>query len=653
MNGSNKPDNEPLNALPDIISGPIIRRATPQKLVIWLATSKAFNFSFELFQTSQGERLSTLELNKEHCEIFQLGVHAFITLLEIPLPGDATHFCYDLHLSTKDKTADSKEDKYLSELCPHLLYPFEDRFTVCIKEKIDKFYHGSCRKPHHPSADALIQVDKQLAATDGNYADTPAFLLMSGDQVYTDDVSGPMLNAIQQLIPRLGLFEEPLPSEHIQHSSELTVSPYNYYQRCELLPHVDAERGWLDAFIGPSKMPIFSSRSANKHLISFAEMSAMYLLTWSDALWRLVDWNTVEATTESLGDSYRNEYLFELEVIKEFQQGLSNVARLLAHLPTYMIFDDHDITDDWNLTRGWEEAAYNNAFSKRIIGNSLITYFLFQGWGNCPEKFDLEFKTKVHHGLKELKLSQQTSPTSKQDALIDFLLQFDQWHFTLDCHPKLVVLDTRTHRWRSERSLTRPSGLMDWEALSDMQQELIGEDAVMMVSAAPIFGIKFIEVVQRFFTFIGQALMVDAENWMAHPGSASVILNIFLHKKTPRNFVILSGDVHYSFTFNVRIRRRKESPYIWQITASGIKNQFPDKLLKVFDFFDRWLYTSRSPLNFFTKRRRMRIMARKINGDRNRRILNQSGIGYLELDSKGKPTNIQLLTAKGETENFL
>jgi hypothetical protein len=68
-----------------------------------------------------------------------------------------------------------------------------------------------------------------------------------------------------------------------------------------------------------------------------------------------------------------------------------------------------------------------------------------------------------------------------------------------------------------------------------------------MVSPAPVLGVKLIENVQRVFTWLGLALMVDAENWMAHPGAAHVMLNIFRHRRTPRTFVILSGDVHYSF----------------------------------------------------------------------------------------------------------
>jgi hypothetical protein len=59
----------------------------------------------------------------------------------------------------------------------------------------------------------------------------------------------------------------------------------------------------------------------------------------------------------------------------------------LAHLPTLMIFDDHDITDDWNLSAQWEETAYGHPFSKRIIGNALLAYMLCQGWGNNPDAF--------------------------------------------------------------------------------------------------------------------------------------------------------------------------------------------------------------------------------------------------------------------------
>ncbi len=218
--------------------------------------------------------------------------------------------------------------------------------------------------------------------------------------------------------------------------------------------------------------------------------------------------------------------------------------------------------------------------------------------------------------------------------------------------PKLVVMDTRTHRWWSETSLAKPSGLVDWEELSDLQQELMGEPAVVLVSPAPIFGVKLIETVQRIFTYFGHALLVDAENWMAHPGSANVILNIFRHRKTPQHFVILSGDVHYSFAYDVKIRVRENSPDIWQITCSGLKNEFPRRLLCWFDRLNRWLYASRSPLNWFTKRRRMRVHARQPEGLEPYRLANRSGVGRVTLSKDGVPAEICLLPADGGVIRF-
>ncbi|MFC6672372.1 hypothetical protein [Marinobacterium aestuariivivens] len=235
-----------------------------------------------------------------------------------------------------------------------------------------------------------------------------------------------------------------------------------------------------------------------------------------------------------------------------------------------------------------------------------------------------------------LELAQKLGREPCQDALIERLFARESWSYVLPTEPPLLVLDTRTQRWWSERSPGRPSGLMDWEALTELQLRLLDREAVVLVSAAPIFGVKLIETIQRVFSFFGQALAVDAENWMAHPGAANVILNIFRHPRTPRHFVILSGDVHYSFVYDVLIRFRKHSPRIWQITCSGLKNEFPRRLLDVFDGLNRWLYAPWSPLNWFTRRRAMRVEARRPSGQkRGHRLVNSSAIGLVALDAEG------------------
>jgi hypothetical protein len=163
-----------------------------------------------------------------------------------------------------------------------------------------------------------------------------------------------------------------------------------------------------------------------------------------------------------------------------------------------------------------------------------------------------------------------------------------------------------------------------------------------------------IEAIQSVFTFVGKPLIVDAENWMAHQGAANVLLNIFGHSRTPETFVILSGDVHYSFVYDVRLRHRPDRPRIWQITSSGIKNEFPRSLIEWLDRMNRWLYAPRSPLNWFTKRRRMRVTPRTPEGSSaGERLWNNAGIGIVELNEEGEPTAIRQLNSHSGGTRFL
>ena len=200
----------------------------------------------------------------------------------------------------------------------------------------------------------------------------------------------------------------------------------------------------------------------------------------------------------------------------------------------------------------------------------------------------------------------------------------------------------------SKMAAISSSGLMDWESLTELQHELLDETAAVIVSAAPMFGVKLIEVVQRIATFAGLALTVDAENWMAHRGAASSMLNIFRHSRTPGNYVVLSGDVHYSFVYDVEVRESGRPQHVWQITSSGIKNEFPRRLLDWLDRLNRWLYSPRSPLNWFTKRRdlalRPRLPDQRTSGER---LWNGAGIGQVWLDAQGRPRRIVQHNADG------
>ncbi|WP_159652039.1 alkaline phosphatase D family protein [Vibrio atypicus] len=624
--------------LPFVIAGPILRKATPSQLVFWLVTSEPLSGQFTLFHSiDDGEIYSA---NLEDCQSIQVGTQAYVTLADFRFD-----FLANTALSYDFETQYGK----LSKLVPHILYRDENRPSLIISTKADYVLHGSCRNPHHPSPDALVAADKKIELQ--AIEQRPDLLMMSGDQIYADHVAGPTLDAIDQVIDLLGLPKETFVDSPIQDCNELRQHPEFYYGRDKILPHYVDDGHWLTRLLPHRNTPIFSSRECENHLVTFSEFFAMYLLVWSPSLWAAINSSRLQdkAFTHSgkkLSPSWQQKWRDEKAIIDEFVSGLPNVQRLFAHIPTYMIFDDHDVTDDWNLTIGWEKAAYENPFSKRIIGNGLIAYWLCQGWGNEPDNFNQEFLDVATKYF-------ESASANTQDIFIQYLYSFERWHYTIHTSPKVVVLDTRTRRWRSESRMNKPSGLMDWEAMIEFQHELMHQDKVIIVSAAPMFGVKFIETLQKGMTTLGQPLVIDAENWMAHPGSANTLLSIFTHTKTPTNFVILSGDVHYSFAYDIKLRFRKSSPNIYQITCSGFKNQFPEPLLGICDHTDRLLYSPRSPLNFLTKRKRLKIKKRDPNTPGVRRLVNTSAIGELKLDEHGKPTRISILTGKHTEIEFL
>ena len=615
--------------MPQVIAGPIVRKVTSTECHIWVVTSNADSPALNL---SANEVVVSGNCQRE---TIRVGKYAFIHLLSFTSSEpfeDTARIGYSLSFSDDAQQASWENEQR------GLLYDGQPSLCFHYTETPETILHGSCRKPHFHSDDALAQVDVLHKNAFKKQNDFPDLLLMTGDQIYADDVAGPMLKAIHSVIDRLGLYHEALEGAVVTNTNELATHEHGYYEREQLLPQIATNTVLSSIFFGAKKKPVFTSVNAQNHLIGSAEIIAMYLLVWSDTLWA-----DINIDKDGIPPKYHAIFDKEHEALNGFVKQLPQVRRALAHIPTYMIFDDHDVTDDWNLTRGWEQEVYGNPLSKRMIGNALIGYLLCQGWGNAPKKV-APLIAKVQESMGE-------SGLNSHDEIIDDLLDFDQWHYRLDTTPPIEVLDTRTQRWRSESNMNKPSGLMDWEALCDFQHSIIGKESVIVVSAAPIYGVKVIEAIQKVFTFFGKALTVDAENWMAHKGTANVILNIFRHYKTPPDFIILSGDVHYSFVYDVRLRFRRNSPHITQFTCSGLKNAFPDGLIKWLDRLNRVLYRSKSPLNLFTRRRNMSVKAREPSlgyGE----LFNGCAIGVLKISQKNTDVQCKALLSNGNEVEF-
>jgi hypothetical protein len=420
------------DTLPAVLAGPLLRRLEPRRLVLWLVGSRALELTLTL-------PAQTRVISPDQCQVVRVGRNAFIHLIDVTLddalPLDVA-ISYDL----------SFDNTGIADWAPHLLYANACLPSFVLHSRIHQLVHGSCRKPHHSADEGLLCVDRLLADAQSP-ADRPALLMMSGDQVYADDVAGPMLRAIHALIARLGLFDEYLEGAVVDDSASLYGHSASYYHRADLLPALDSNETLRERFFGGVKKPIFTSSTADNHLVTFAEVIAMYLLVWSPTPWTLIAPQPPQLNAER-----QQRYAREQVQIERFRDGLPGVARVFAHLSTLMIFDDHDITDDWNLSAQWEETAYGHPFSKRIIGNALLAYLLCQGWGNQPDVFgELINQTQALTAQPHANHLDATA----QDELLEALLKFQRWHYVLPTTPALVVLDTRTRRWRSEFTLKR------------------------------------------------------------------------------------------------------------------------------------------------------------------------------------------------------
>jgi hypothetical protein len=417
--------------------------------------------------------------------------------------------------------------------------------------------HASCRKPHGGGPDALAIVDGLIASAHDNQFITntvedarrrPHQLLLTGDQIYADDVA---VGLLPVLIDVGGLLLGELVKERFPGNTVMT-----------------------DAAVkpGPSRRRYLkdntrlSSDHMENHLMYFAEFCAMYVLAWSDELWARdgsckpkldpLDPDAVypKPRTEE-DDKARKRALSDRSEVLSFARTVRRVRRALANVPTMMMFDDHEVSDDWNLDQGWVTNARSHPATHQIVRNGLLAFALFQAWGNVPARFE----SGVGKSLLDLitiPAGQLRTPLSVTPAGADMLLdiapagpspasQRVMWDWTLDGpEHRVIALDTRTHRDYSSAK----AGLLT-EAELERQLSANQPDPAKLafvVSPAPVTGHPLVEeIVQPLMAEMEGSRAADHEAWAVNRKN----FEAFLRRLAAfGRVVLLSGDVHYGYS---------------------------------------------------------------------------------------------------------
>jgi hypothetical protein len=265
-----------------------------------------------------------------------------------------------------------------------------------------------------------------------------------------------------------------------------------------------------------------------------------------------------------------------------------HIRWLLSTVPSAMIFDDHDVHDDWNTSQTWvQDMRATGWWDERIVGG-FATYWLYQHMGNLSPKHLAE--DGLYKALREAE--------DATEILREFAFRADRevagtrWSFCRDFgRTRLIMVDSRAGRVLDppeQRSMLDPH---EWRWLED---HAAGEfDHLLIGTSLPFLlapGLHYLESwneavcngawgrpAARLGEKVRQGL--DLEHWAAFGSSLVRVGELVRDVGTgakgppPATVVALSGDVHHAYLAEVAFRRGTGiRSAVYQATCSPFRN---------------------------------------------------------------------------------
>ena len=257
------------------------------------------------------------------------------------------------------------------------------------------------------------------------------------------------------------------------------------------------------------------------------------------------------------------------------------VRWLLSTVPSIMIFDDHDVVDNWNTSEAWVEEMRQRPGWRERIANGLMAYWLYQHLGNHgPEEL------AGNPLLRELSRSAAGGPALRAFARSSDAGTYGtpgaQWSFTRDLGDvRIVMVDSRNGRClaNGEREMLDADewAWLEEQARADVRHLLVATsvpfllppglhayEAWITALCAGAWGSRLVpwaERIRRGFQFT---------KWASFPRSflrlGRLLREVATSESAPATVLVLSGDVHYSYIARVI----SEGAPIYQLVASPL-----------------------------------------------------------------------------------
>jgi hypothetical protein len=286
------------------------------------------------------------------------------------------------------------------------------------------------------------------------------------------------------------------------------------------------------------------------------------------------------------------------EYARLYQETWSDpdIRWLLSTVPSTMIFDDHDVHDDWNISEAWvRDMRATSWWDERITG-AFMSYWIYQHIGNLapPELAEDPL-------LAELAAEDDGGPRLREFArAVDREPAASRFAFHRDFgRSRLVVIDSRAARVLAGGRHDMVDD-EEWQWIADHAAGAY--DHLIIASTLPVFmtpGIDGLEAWNeavcsgawgRLAARAGEKLRraLDLEHWPAFRRSFAAMIAL-LHElaegpDAPGTISLIGGDVHTAYVAEVALGPRQESR-VFQIVCSPFRNPLRPRERRVVRLF--------------------------------------------------------------------
>jgi phosphodiesterase/alkaline phosphatase D-like protein len=276
--------------------------------------------------------------------------------------------------------------------------------------------------------------------------------------------------------------------------------------------------------------------------------------------------------------------------------GDPTIRWLLSTVSTAMIFDDHDVHDDWNISEAWLEEMRKHEWWNRHILGALASYWVYQHLGNLDPGDHQEDEL-----LRRVKEADDAEP-----VLEDFARRADRetsgtrWSYSRNLgRSRLVVVDSRAGRVLDEGSRS----MLDESEWNWVAEQMTGDfDHLLVATSLPWLlgpGMHYTEAWSEAVAggAWGRAAAplaekarqtADLEHWPAFQESfarlAELLRSVAAGERgpAPASVVVLSGDVHHAYLYEVAFRRGSGvRSNVYQAVCSPYRNPLESKERRV------------------------------------------------------------------------